>query len=135
MNVSLRLDNRSRVKGDFYARICERLRGKFPGSTRLVILCKSERSAERTLTNIIPYIEEKLFLKVNREKTVVAYIRDIRFLGYSFYEKGKEGRLRIHPKSVSKMKDRIKELTSRSNGWGDAKRKETLKQYITGWVN
>lgn len=34
MNVPLRLDNRSRVKGDFYARICERLRGKFPGSTR-----------------------------------------------------------------------------------------------------
>ena len=32
-----------------------------------VILCKSKRSAERTLTNIIPYIEEKLFLKVNRD--------------------------------------------------------------------
>lgn len=101
----------------------------------MVILCKSKRSAERTLTNIIPYIEEKLFLKVNREKTVVAYIRNIKFLGYSFYENGKGGRLRIHPKSVSKMKDRIKELTSRSNGWGDARRKETLKQYITGWVN
>jgi group II intron reverse transcriptase/maturase len=101
----------------------------------MVILCKSKRSAERTLTNIVPYIEEKLFLKVNREKTVVSYIRNIKFLGYSFYEKRKEGRLRIHPKSVSKMKDRIKELTSRSNGWGDARRKETLKQYITGWVN
>jgi len=101
----------------------------------MVILCKSKRSAERTLTNIIPYIEEKLFLKVNREKTVVSYISKIKFLGYSFYEKGKEGRLRIHPKSIIKMKDRIKELTSRSNGWGDARRKETLKQYITGWVN
>ena len=101
----------------------------------MVILCKSKRSAERTLTNIIPYIEEKLFLKVNREKTVVAYIRDIKFLGYSFYVNRKGGRLRIHPKSVSKMKDRIKELTSRSNGWGDASRKEKLKQYITGWVN
>jgi group II intron reverse transcriptase/maturase len=101
----------------------------------MMILCKSKRSAGRTLTNIIPYIEEKLFLKVNREKTVVAYISRIKFLGYSFYENGKGGRLRIHPKSVSKMKERIKELTSRSNGWGDAKRKETLKQYITGWVN
>jgi group II intron reverse transcriptase/maturase len=101
----------------------------------LVILCKSKRSAERTLTNIIPYIEEKLFLTVNREKTVVAYISKIKFLGYSFYEKGKEGRLRIHPKSITKMKERIKELTTRSNGWGDAKRKEALKQYITGWVN
>jgi len=101
----------------------------------MVILCKSKRSASRTLTNIVPYIEEKLFLKVNREKTVVAYISKIKFLGYSFYEIKKEGRLRIHPKSVSKMKERIKELTSRSNGWGDAIRKEKLKQFITGWVN
>ena len=100
-----------------------------------VIFCKSKRSAERTLTNIIPYIEEKLFLKVNREKTVVAYIRNIKFLGYSFYENGKEGRLRAHPKSISKMKEQIKALTSRSNGWGDKMRKESLKQYITGWVN
>jgi group II intron reverse transcriptase/maturase len=101
----------------------------------MVILCKSKRSADRTLTNIILYIEEKLFLKVNREKTVVAYIPNIKFLGYSFYENKKEGRLRIHPKSITKMKERIKELTSRSNGWGDARRKVTLKQYITGWVN
>jgi hypothetical protein len=33
------------------------------------------------------------------------------------------------------MKERIKTLTSRSNGWGDARRKEELRQYITGWVN
>ena len=101
----------------------------------MVILCKSQRSAGRTLTNIIPYIEGKLLLKVNREKTVVAYISKIKFLGYSFYAKKKEGRLRIHPKSITKMKARIKELTSRSNGMGDAIRKEKLKQYITGWVN
>lgn len=101
----------------------------------LVILCKSKRSAERTLTNIVPYIEGKLRLKVNREKTTVAYISRIKFLGYSFYENKEGGRLRIHPKSITKMKERIKTLTSRSNGWGDAKRKEALKEYITGWVN
>jgi group II intron reverse transcriptase/maturase len=101
----------------------------------LVILCKSKRSAERTLTNITPFIENKLFLKVNKEKTVVAYISNIKFLGYSFYIYRKEGRLRLHPKTITRMKARIKELTSRSNGWGDARRKETLRQYITGWVN
>jgi RNA-directed DNA polymerase len=101
----------------------------------LVILCKSKRSAERTLTNIIPFIENKLFLKVNKEKTVVAYISYIKFLGYSFYIHRKEGRLRLHPKTITKMKARIKELTSRSNGWGDVRRKETLRQYIIGWVN
>ena len=39
-----------------------------------MILCKSRRSAERTLASIIPFIEKKLFLKVNREKTSVTHI-------------------------------------------------------------
>ena len=101
----------------------------------LVIFCKSKRSAQRTLTSIIPYIENKLFLKVNREKTVVSYISKIKFLGYSFSIYAKEGRLRLHQKTILKMKARIKELTSRSNGLGDARRKESLRVYITGWVN
>jgi len=101
----------------------------------MVILCKSKRSAERTLANIVPYIENKLFLKVNREKTTTAFVSKIKFLGYSFYVNRGEGRLRIHPKSIAKMKERIRTLTSRSNGWGYAKRKEALRQFITGWVN
>jgi group II intron reverse transcriptase/maturase len=101
----------------------------------LVIFCKSKRSAGRTLANIVPYIENKLFLKVNREKTKASYIRGIKFLGYSFYVYKGEGRLRVHPRSIAKMKERIKMLTSRSNGWGYARRKEALRQYITGWVN
>jgi group II intron reverse transcriptase/maturase len=100
----------------------------------LVIFCKSRRSAERTMKNIIPFIEKKLFLKVNRDKSHVATIRDIKFLGYSFYKYKGKGRLRIHPKSVEKMKAKIKQLTSRSNGWGNDRRKEALSQYITGWV-
>ena len=81
-----------------------------------------------------PYIERKLFLKVNRDKSQVAHVKDIKFLGYSFYIAKGKGRLRIHPKSVTKMKARIKELTSRSNGWGNERRKEALSQYIKGWV-
>jgi len=101
----------------------------------LVILCKSKRSAERTLANIIPYIEKKLFLRVNREKTATAYISRIKFLGYSFYLNKGVGRLRVHPKSIAKMKERMRTLTSRSNGWGYARRREALRQFITGWVN
>jgi group II intron reverse transcriptase/maturase len=100
-----------------------------------VILCKSKRSAERTFSNIVPSIEQKLFLKVNREKTAIGYVTDIKFLGYSFYFKEGKGRLRIHPKSLVKMKETLRVLTSRSNGWGNDKRKEKLKQYITGWIN
>jgi len=100
-----------------------------------VIFCKSKRSAERTLSNIVPFIEGKLFLKVNKGKTVVEHVRGIKFLGYSFYVYNGKGRLRVHPKSFAKLKETLRVLTSRSNGWGNDKRKERLKQFITGWVN
>lgn len=101
----------------------------------LMIVCKSKRSAERTLRNIIPFIEDKLFLKVNKEKTNVSNISKTKFLGYTFYRNKGRGRLRVHPSSIQKMKRRIKLLTSRSNGWGEARRKEALNQFIRGWVN
>ena len=101
----------------------------------LVIWCKSKRGAERVMGSIIRFIEGKLFLKVNKEKSQVAHCTKVKFLGYSFYKTKGEGRLRIHPKSVAKMKAHIKELTSRSNGWGNERRKESLRQYIVGWVN
>jgi RNA-directed DNA polymerase len=100
----------------------------------MVILCKSRRSAQRILKSITHFIESRLFLRVNKEKSKVCHIRGVKFLGYSFYKYKGEGRMRIHPKSVEKMKARIKKLTSRSNGWGNERRKLTLKQYITGWV-
>ena len=100
----------------------------------MLIFCKSKRAAERTLANITLYIEDKLFLKVNREKTVVSYVRGVKFLGYSFRVAKGVAYLYVHPKSVAKMKAKIRELTSRSNGWGNDYRKLKLKQFVTGWV-
>lgn len=101
----------------------------------LLILCKSERSAERTLKHIVPYLERVLYLRVNKDKTEVARVSNVKFLGYSFYYRKGECRLRIHPKSCTKMKQRIRAITSRSNGKGDAWRKETCGYFIRGWVN
>jgi group II intron reverse transcriptase/maturase len=101
----------------------------------LMIFCKSKRAAERTLTNIIAFIEGKLFLKVNKEKTVVDYVGKVKFLGIGFYVYKGKARVRIHPKSVAKMKAKIKQLTSRSNRWSNVNRILKLKQYIRGWIN
>jgi group II intron reverse transcriptase/maturase len=101
----------------------------------MMILCKSRRSAERTLSHIIPYIEEKLYLRVNRQKTEVSTLNRLKFLGHSFYMKEGKCRLRVHPKSWERMKERIRIITSRSNGKGDAWRKTVLKHFIQGWVN
>ena len=100
-----------------------------------MIFCKSKKSAERTLENIIPFIEEKLFLRVNRKKTEVAHISKVKYLGYSFYRYKGKCRLRVHPKSVTKMKNKIRELTDRNNGMSNAKREEKYQQFVRGWVN
>jgi len=101
----------------------------------LMIFCKSRRSAERTLANIIPFIEGKLFLKVNRDKTGTAHVSKVKFLGYGFYRYNEKCRLRVHPKSVAKMKQKIRVLTARSNGWSNEYRAMMTTQFIRGWVN
>ena len=100
-----------------------------------MIFCKSRKSAQRTLENIIPFIERKLFLKVNRNKTGVAHISKVKYLGYSFYRYKGKCRFRVHPKSVTKMRNKIRELTDRNNGMSNTTREEKYQQYVTGWVN
>ena len=101
----------------------------------MVIFCGSEASAKQTLEHIVPYIEGKLFLKVNREKTVVAYANSIKFLGYGFYKYRGSFRFRVHPKSQDKMRKRVKELTNRRYVNGYEEWKLRLNQFIMGWVN
>jgi len=87
------------------------------------------------MQSVIKFIEQQLYLKVNRDKTSVVYYNRIKFLGYSFYKTKGEIRFRIHPKSIVRLKARLRVLTSRSNGWGNDKRKSKLSSFIKGWVN
>ena len=97
-----------------------------------MIFCKSKRAAKRVKESVTRFIEGKLHLKVNRDKTVVSYVQGVKYLGYSFYVMKGKCQLTVHPKAKSKMKAKLKELTSRSNGWGYAKRKQKLEEYIRG---
>jgi len=101
----------------------------------LMIFCKSRKAAHRTLSHIASFIEGKLFLKINREKTKVANVAKVKFLGYGFYRYRGQGRLRVHPESIQKLKEKIRKITGRSNGMGIRQRKERLLQIVRGWVN
>ena len=100
-----------------------------------IIFCKSRKSAERTLKNIVPYITGKLFLKVNLQKTTVSHVSKIKYLGYGFYRKKGKCRMRVHPKSIEKMKNRLRELTTRENRWSNPEREKKLREYTSGWIN
>ncbi len=100
-----------------------------------MILCKSRKSAERTLKHIIQFITEKLYLKINHEKTTVSHISKVKYLGYGFYRYKGKCRMRVHPKLIRKMKNRLRELTVRGNKWSNPEREEKLRKYTDGWIN
>ena len=100
-----------------------------------IIFTKSKKSAERVMGNITKFLENKLRLKVNRTKSKVDRPWRIKYLGFSFYQAKGRIEIRIHPKSIAKFKDKIREITSRSNAMSMETRYIKLKQTIVGWVN
>ena len=83
-----------------------------------IILKRSRKAAERAMESMAAFVEGRLFLKVNREKSFVAKISDeVRYLGYAFYQKDGELRFCVHPKSVAALRDKVRMILSRSNGW------------------
>ena len=99
-----------------------------------MIFCRSKSAAKQTKESITRFIEGKLHLRVNKEKTTVSYVKGVKYLGYSFYNSKGKFELCVHPQSKAKLKTRLKALTGRSNGMGYARRKQKLKEYIRGWI-
>ena len=104
----------------------------------IVLLCKSQRAAERLLESSIRYLEGKLKLRVNRDKSHIARVnamKDFKFLGFA-YGKGKDGLfIRAHPKALLKAKNRLRAITKRNRGVNVRKVMQEIKVYMTGWLN
>ena len=104
----------------------------------IVLLAKSERAAERLLESSIKYLEGKLQLKVNREKsrTVSIFaIRNFKYLGFCFGKNCKGIYIRVHAKSWKKAKDKLRMLTSRSRCGSIVRTMDRIKVFIRGWLN
>lgn len=101
----------------------------------LMLFAKTKRSAKRILEHILPFIEKKLKLRVNKDKTSVSYIGRVKFLGYGFYSSKGGMKFRVHKKSIIRMKSRIRQITTRRRGIRYEVLKRELKQYVVGWTN
>jgi RNA-directed DNA polymerase len=99
------------------------------------IYVKSKKAAERIMASVTRFLEEELKLKVNKGKSAVDRPWRPKFLGFSFYMKKGEAKIRVHPKSIKKLKEKLKAVTGRSNAMRMDERIVRLKQIITGWVN
>ena len=98
------------------------------------IYVKSRRAAERVMNNCVKFLEGRLKLKVNREKSRVGSPLKLKFLGFSMYKTGKKSGIRPHNKSIKKFKDKIRELTSRKQARSIENILQRLKRYTTGWL-
>lgn len=99
------------------------------------IYVKSEKSAQRVLETITNFIECKLKLKVNLTKSKVSKPTDSTLLGFSFYKKENKWEIRIAPKSLSKIKKKMKDKTQRSDPSSAEEKIKKMEAIIRGWVN
>ena len=98
------------------------------------IYVKSRRAAERVTINCTKFLEGKLKLKVNRNKSQVGSPLRLKFLGFSMYKTGKKAGIRPHGKSIKKFKDKIRELTSRKQARSIEVILKIMKRYTVGWL-
>lgn len=99
------------------------------------IYVRSEKSAQRVLETITHYIESKLKLKVNRTKSKVSRPTESTLLGFSFYKSEKGWEIRIAPKSLKRIKEKIKAQTKRNKPLGAKEKIKKMEAVIRGWVN
>jgi len=96
-----------------------------------IILVKSQRAGERVLRSVTQYLQNRLKLVINSQKSQVVKTTESQFLGFTF----KNGQIKWHPKTLKKFKQRVRELTNRN--WGVSMRYQLFKtsQFIRGWIN
>jgi len=99
------------------------------------IYVKSRRAGERVLKSITKFLERKLKLKVNTEKSAVSSPTRRKFLGYSFYYAKGGIRFRPHNKSYERLKEKIRKVTNRNRSMNFNHRIKKLNEIIVGWVN
>lgn len=101
-----------------------------------IIVVQSEKAANRVMESITKFIDKKLGLKVNVEKSKVARPNQIKYLGFGFYY-SKAGIIKPKPhlKSIQKFKRKLKQLTKRSWSISLENRIIKLNQVTRGWIN
>lgn len=103
----------------------------------IVVLAKSKRAAGRLLESCRRYLEGKLKLKMNAQKSKVVSvlaIKHFKFLGFCLGKSGKGVYIRAHRESLAKAKRKLKQLTRRNQGRNVRKVMENVKSFIRGWI-
>ena len=97
------------------------------------IYVRSERAGKRVMDSIERFLDKKLKLKINRQKSAVAKPQERKFLGFSFTS-GKELKIKLSDKALKRVKYRIRKITRRSRGISLLQIIKELSSYLRGWL-
>ena len=97
------------------------------------IYVKTERAGQRVMESVTKFLETRLRLRVNREKSAVGRPSSRKFLGLRIL-RGAKAMIGVAPKSVDRLKRRVRDLTRRNRGVSFEKVLEDLKKLTDGWV-
>jgi len=95
------------------------------------IYVQTVKAGKRVMDSVSRFLEEKLRLKVNREKSAVAYVGERKFLGHRLLSGGRQT---MAPKSLARAKERIREITRRNRGISFGQTIRELNVFLNGWV-
>jgi len=97
-----------------------------------IILVRSKEAAQRVMGNIIDFIENRMLLKVNREKSRICRPNALNFLGYTFHPGGKLG---VSWQSFERFKQKLRRITRRNRGISLDQLIQGLNSVLRGWLN
>jgi RNA-directed DNA polymerase len=95
------------------------------------IYVQSAAAGQRVMASVTQFLEQRLKLKVNRQKSAVGHVSERKFLGHRLLAGGELG---VAPQSQERLKDTLRTLTSRSAGKSVAEVIEQVNQKCTGWI-
>ena len=95
------------------------------------IYLRSKAAGERVMASVAEFLQGRLHLRPNREKSAVAPAEDRKFLGHRLLA---DGTLVIAPESLARMKRRVREITKRNRGINLARMISELNAFTAGWV-
>lgn len=103
------------------------------------IFVRSERAGRRVMTSIRGFLETRMRLEVNEEKSGVRSPDEVQFLGFSFRcARGEEGdQVAVFPssKAEQRLRAKLREMTPPSWGRSITSCMESIGRYLTGWIS
>lgn len=100
------------------------------------VVVASKRAAQRGLVQATKFLESRLKLTVNQEKSSIRPATKAELLGYAFHARGGQAgyRFRLAPHTKVRVGQRLKQLTARSWSVSMEYRIDRINRYLSGWL-